>query len=168
MTLSDLNALPIAARAGALATCCGAPAWVGALNQRFPFATAAALLAAADAVWYGLAEADWREAFAHHPKIGDVGALKEKFASTAAWAAGEQGAVRRASDATLGALAAGNAAYEAKFGYIFIVCATGKSADEMLALLQARLPNAPAAEIQIATGEQAKITRLRLEKLLAS
>lgn len=166
MTLSDLNNLAPEARAGALATCCGAPAWVGALNQRFPFATAAALLAAADEVWYGLGEADWREAFAHHPKIGDVGALKEKFASTAAWAAGEQGAVRQASADTLGALAAGNAAYEAKFGYIFIVCATGKSADEMLALLQARLPHAPATEIHLAMGEQAKITRLRLEKLL--
>lgn len=166
MTLTSLNNLPAATRAGALATCCGAPAWVGALNQRFPFATAAALLAAAEEVWHGLAEADWRAAFAHHPKIGDVNSLKEKFASTAAWAAGEQGAVRQASDATLGALAAGNAAYEAKFGYIFIVCATGKSADAMLVLLRARLPNAPAAEIQIAMSEQAKITRLRLEKLL--
>jgi 2-oxo-4-hydroxy-4-carboxy-5-ureidoimidazoline decarboxylase len=166
MTLADLNDLAPETRTRALATCCGAPAWVAGLNQRFPFAAAAALLAAADEVWYGLAEADWRAAFAHHPKIGDVRALKEKFASTAAWAAGEQGAVRQASDATLGALAAGNAAYEARFGYIFIVCATGKSADEMLALLQARLPNAPAAEIKIAMGEQAKITRLRLEKLL--
>ncbi|MGI4833853.1 MAG: 2-oxo-4-hydroxy-4-carboxy-5-ureidoimidazoline decarboxylase [Janthinobacterium lividum] len=168
MTLTDLNALGPAARAEALATCCGAPAWVAVVNQLFPFASEAALLAAAQHVWYGLGETDWREAFAHHPKIGDVRALREKFASTAAWAASEQGAVRQASEATLGALAAGNAAYEQKFGYIFIVCATGKSAADMLALLQARLPHSPAEEITIAVSEQAKITRLRLQKLLAA
>jgi 2-oxo-4-hydroxy-4-carboxy-5-ureidoimidazoline decarboxylase len=167
MTFADLNALPAAARAAALATCCGSAAWVAALNQQFPFATADALLAAADQVWQNLAETDWSEAFTHHPKIGDVHALREKFASTATWAAGEQGAVRQASPDTLEALAAGNDAYEQKFGYIFIVCATGKSADEMLALLQARLPNEPQHEIKIAMGEQAKITRLRLQKLLA-
>jgi 2-oxo-4-hydroxy-4-carboxy-5-ureidoimidazoline decarboxylase len=167
MTLSDLNALPPAARAEALATCCGAAAWVAALNQQFPFATAEAILAEADRLWHNLAETDWREAFTHHPKIGDVTALQEKFASTATWAAGEQGAVRQASQDTLEALAAGNDAYERKFGYIFIVCATGKSAGEMLALLQARLPNEPSQEIHVAMSQQAKITRLRLEKLLA-
>ncbi len=167
MPLFELNNLTPAARAGALAACCGTPNWVAALNQRFPFATAEALFTEAEHVWYSLAEADWCEAFAHHPRIGDVDALKEKFASTAAWASGEQGAVQQAAPATLEALVAGNAAYEQKFGYIFIVCATGKSAAEMLALLQARLPNAPTEEIHIAMGEQAKITRLRLEKLLA-
>ncbi|MDJ0365070.1 2-oxo-4-hydroxy-4-carboxy-5-ureidoimidazoline decarboxylase [Hymenobacter sp. H14-R3] len=167
MTLPDLNTLPSPARAAALATCCGATAWVTTLNQQFPFASAAALHEAAERTWYNLTEADWREAFLHHPKIGSVAALKEKFASTAAWAASEQGAVRQASDETLAALAAGNDAYERKFGYIFIVCATGKSAAEMLALLQARLPHEPHSEIQVAMGEQAKITRLRLEKLLA-
>lgn len=167
MTLSDLNALPRAARAEALAICCGAAAWVATLNEQFPFASPAALYEAAERTWYRLTEADWREAFLHHPKIGDVDALKEKFASTATWAAGEQGAVKQASLDTLEALAVGNAAYEYKFDYIFIVCATGKSATEMLALLQARLPNAPSQELKIAMGEQAKITRLRLEKLLA-
>ena len=167
MTLPDLNALPAPARAEALATCCGATAWVATLNQQFPFASAAALYEAAERTWHNLTEADWREAFAHHPKIGDVNALKEKFASTATWAAGEQGAVKQASPETLEALAAGNAAYERKFGYIFIVCATGKSAAEMLALLQARLPHDPSQEIHVAMREQAKITRLRLEKLLA-
>jgi len=166
MTLANLNALSPADRAEALATCCGATAWVATLHAQFPFASAAALYEAAGRVWYGLGEADWREAFTHHPKIGDVKALKEKFASTAAWAAGEQGTVAQATQATLEALAAGNAAYEHKFGYIFIVCATGKSAAEMLTLLQARLPHKPGQELAIATGEQAKITRLRLEKLL--
>jgi 2-oxo-4-hydroxy-4-carboxy-5-ureidoimidazoline decarboxylase len=167
MTLSDLNALAPTARAEALATCCGAAAWVTTLNGQFPFDSIPALYEAAERTWYNLTEADWREAFTHHPKIGDVNALKEKFASTATWAAGEQGAVRQASQETLEALAAGNEAYEQKFGYIFIVCATGKSAEEMLALLQARLPNDPSQEIHVAMGEQAKITRLRLEKLLA-
>jgi 2-oxo-4-hydroxy-4-carboxy-5-ureidoimidazoline decarboxylase len=167
MTFADLNALAPAARATALATCCGATAWVATLNAQFPFASPAALYEAAERSWYNLTEADWREAFMHHPTIGDVHALKEKFASTAAWAAGEQGAVRQASGDTLAALAAGNEAYARTFGYIFIVCATGKSAEEMLALLQARLPNEPSQEIQIAMAEQAKITRLRLEKLLA-
>jgi 2-oxo-4-hydroxy-4-carboxy-5-ureidoimidazoline decarboxylase len=96
-----------------------------------------------------------------------VNALKEKFASTATWAAGEQGAVQQASQDTLEALAAGNDAYERRFGYIFIVCATGKPSAEMLALLEARLPHDPSQEIHVAMSEQAKITRLRLEKLLA-
>jgi 2-oxo-4-hydroxy-4-carboxy-5-ureidoimidazoline decarboxylase len=167
MTLDTLNALPAAARAEALATCCGSSAWVATLNQKFPFNSTSTLYEDADRVWHNLTKADWREAFTHHPKIGDVNALREKFASTATWAASEQGAVRQAEPETLEALAAGNDAYEQKFGYIFIVCATGKSAAEMLALLQARLPNAPAQEIHIAMAEQAKITRLRLEKLLA-
>lgn len=166
MTLADLNALPSPARAAALATCCGATAWVATLNEQFPFDSEPALYEAAERIWYNLTEADWREAFTHHPKIGDRNTLREKFASTATWAAGEQGAVRQAASETLAALAAGNDAYELKFGYIFIVCATGKSADEMLALLQARLPHEPPTEIQVAMGEQAKITRLRLEKLL--
>ncbi len=167
MTLAALNALDTAARAEALATCCGATAWVATLNAQFPFDSAAALYEATERIWHNLGEADWREAFTHHPKIGDVRALQEKFASTAAWAAGEQGAVQQASLETLQALAADNTAYEQKFGYIFIVCATGKSADEMLALLQARLPHEPSQEIHVAMREQAKITRLRLEKLLA-
>ena len=168
MTLPDLNALPDPARAAELRKCCGSTAWVDTLNGQFPFAAAAALYEAAERTWYSLGEADWREAFAHHPKIGDVRALREKFASTATWAAGEQGAVQQADEETLRGLATGNAAYEQKFNYIFIVCATGKSAAEMLALLQARLPHAPAHEIRVAMGEQAKITRLRLEKLLTA
>ena len=166
MTLPELNALPPTARAEALAHCCGAEYWVSALSVRFPFASEAALHQQAHDVWYALTETDWRDAFTHHPKIGDIDSLKEKFASTAHWAAGEQGAVKSAAADVLEALAAGNAAYEARFGYIFIVCATGRSADEMLALLENRLPNAPADEIGVAMAEQAKITRLRLEKLL--
>ncbi len=166
MTLPELNALPPDARAQALRTCCGATRWVAEMNTRFPVTTAERLYQQARTVWFGLAETDWHEAFQHHPQIGDVASLKEKFAGTSHWAAAEQGAVQHATQDVLEALAAGNAAYVRKFGYIFIVCATGKSAAEMYALLEARLPNAPADEIKIAVGEQAKITQLRLAKLL--
>ena len=134
----------------------------------FPLADVETLMDEAKTKWNELAETDWREAFTYHPKIGDVNSLKEKFASTSTWAEGEQGAVKEASQAALEALAAGNDEYERKFGYIFIVCATGKSVDEMLALLQARLVNSLEDEIVIAMGEQGKITRLRLEKLLVA
>ncbi|QDA60480.1 2-oxo-4-hydroxy-4-carboxy-5-ureidoimidazoline decarboxylase [Hymenobacter jejuensis] len=168
MTLTELNTLDQPALAEALSKCCGATAWVQAMSEIFPVADAATLFSRAHDIWYGLQESDWREAFTHHPKIGDASALKEKFASTSAWAAGEQGAVKQASQQVLEDLAEGNWRYEEKFGYIFIVCATGKSAEEMLALLQARLPNSPETEIHIAMGEQDKITKIRLEKLLAA
>ena len=169
MTLSELTSLPKPDLAEALQKCCGATAWVEKMVARFPIADTETLLDQATKTWNDLDEADWREAFTHHPKIGgNVAALREKFASTSTWAEGEQASVREASQETLEALAAGNTEYEQKFGYIFIVCATGKSADEMLALLQARLPNKPADEILIAAVEQDKITRIRLEKLFAT
>ncbi|SMB88245.1 OHCU decarboxylase [Hymenobacter roseosalivarius DSM 11622] len=167
MTLAELNALPTPALTETLRKCCGSTAWVEAMTRVFPVADLETLFEQASTIWYGLSEHDWREAFTHHPKIGDINSLKEKFASTSAWAAGEQAAVQHSSQAVLEALAEGNTCYEQKFGYIFIVCATGKSAAQMLALLQARLPNEPAAEIKLARGEQAKITQIRLEKLLA-
>lgn len=168
MDLAELNSLEKPALVEALRKCCGSSAWVNNMADAFPIADAETLMDEAKTKWNELAETDWREAFTHHPKIGDVHSLKEKFASTSTWAEGEQGAVKEASQAALEALAAGNDEYERKFGYIFIVCATGKSADEMLALLQARLTNSPEDEILIAMGEQGKITRLRLEKLLAA
>ena len=126
------------------------------------------MCAAAERAFVGLGPADWREAFAHHPRIGDVASLRAKFAATAAWAGEEQRGAAAAGDDTLAALAEGNRAYEERFGYVFIVCATGKSAEEMLALLRARMPHPPEREIEIAAAEQASITRLRLEKLLES
>ncbi|MFD2718377.1 2-oxo-4-hydroxy-4-carboxy-5-ureidoimidazoline decarboxylase [Hymenobacter monticola] len=169
MPLEQFNHFPKPALTEALQKCCGSTAWVEKMAALFPFADAETLMREATAQWNELTETDWREAFTHHPKIGgDVEALREKFASTSQWAEGEQASVKQASQATLEALAAGNEEYERKFGYIFIVCATGKTADEMLALLQARLPNKPADEILIAAGEQDKITRIRLEKLLAA
>ena len=169
MNLTELNNLPKPALAEALQKCCGATAWVENMLAAFPVSDAETLMDEANTAWNKLSEADWREAFTHHPKIGgDVGALRAKFASTSTWAEGEQASVKQASQETLEALATENEDYERKFGYIFIVCATGKSADEMLALLQVRLSNKPEDEILIAAGEQNKITRLRLEKLLAA
>jgi 2-oxo-4-hydroxy-4-carboxy-5-ureidoimidazoline decarboxylase len=124
------------------------------------------LLEDAEEQWWQCSEADWKEAFAHHPKIGDIDSLKKKFASTAAWASGEQSGVNAAGDEIIKALAEGNRLYEEKFGYIFIVCATGKTAKEMLELLQERIKNDPGEEIKIAAEEQNKITKLRIEKLL--
>jgi 2-oxo-4-hydroxy-4-carboxy-5-ureidoimidazoline decarboxylase len=168
MNLEQLNALPKPVLAEELRKCCGATNWVNGMAEIFPVSDVETLFDHAKNVWNNLAEADWREAFTHHPKIGDVNSLKEKFASTSTWAEGEQGAVKQASQQVLEDLAAGNEEYERKFGYIFIVCATGKTASEMLDLLQARLPNSADKEILIAMGEQDKITRLRLEKLLAA
>ena len=110
--------------------------------------------------------ADVLEAFTHHPRIGaDIDALRAKYASTAEWSAGEQSSVTTASDQTLRALRDANVAYEACYGHIFIVCATGKSASEMLSILKSRMDNDPRDELRVAAAEQAKITRLRLEKL---
>jgi 2-oxo-4-hydroxy-4-carboxy-5-ureidoimidazoline decarboxylase len=135
--------------------------------QGRPFESPAALREAGDRHFATLGREDWLEAFAHHPRIGDLSSLKARFANTQAWASGEQSGTASASEAILEALAKGNADYEARFGYIFIVCATGKSASEMLEALNQRLPNGPEAELAIAAREQQRITHLRLEKLLA-
>jgi len=135
------------------------------MTAQRPYATWDQLEAASESLWPTLSEQDWKEAFAHHPPIGDREALRAKFGSTRAWATGEQAGTVAASEEVLEALAQGNAAYHERFGYIFIVCATGKSAEEMLALQHARLPNTPDTEIAVAAAEQQKITRLRLRKM---
>jgi 2-oxo-4-hydroxy-4-carboxy-5-ureidoimidazoline decarboxylase len=126
------------------------------------------LFEVADRVWSELEPKDYLEAFSHHPQIGaDIAELKRKFATTASWSASEQAGAGGAELETLEALRDENRTYFERFGFIFIVCATGKTAAEMLELLRARLPNDPATELRIAAGEQAKITKLRLEKLSA-
>ncbi|MEO5821518.1 MAG: allantoicase [Vicinamibacteraceae bacterium] len=161
-----LNALSIDDARAALLRCCGATRWAGWLLTQRPFASTEALLKAAAGVWTQMEKADMLEAFSHHPEIGsDIASLRQRFASTAAWASAEQAGVAGADDATLEALRDGNARYRQKFGYVFLVCATGKTAAEMLARLQARLPHDADSELQVAAVEQAKITRLRLEKL---
>jgi 2-oxo-4-hydroxy-4-carboxy-5-ureidoimidazoline decarboxylase len=167
MNLQELNTADNESARQELTRCCGSRRWVEKMIAQRPFKSKEELFEAADDIWQRLEKEDWLEAFSHHPKIGDVDSLRQKFATTKQWAEGEQKGVQAASEATLSALAEGNAAYEQKFGYIFIVCATGKSADEMLALLRERLDNPADAEIAVSMLEQDKITRIRLEKLLS-
>jgi 2-oxo-4-hydroxy-4-carboxy-5-ureidoimidazoline decarboxylase len=166
MTFHELNTLPVQQLRDELLKCCGSQAWVNKMLPFFPAEDLVELLEDAEEQWFKCSEEDWKEGFAHHPKIGDRESLEKKFASTAQWASGEQSGVNTASPQTIEALAKGNNEYEKKFGYIFIVCATGKSAEEILGLLTARLSNDPAEELEIAADEQNKITKLRLEKLL--
>ena len=165
MTIAEFDHLNIEEKKVLLHQCCGSSTWVNNMIAAPPAEDLVDLLEIAEEQWYACHEPDWREAFSHHPKIGDIDTLKEKFAATAQLAESEQAAVKQASEQTLQQLAAGNQAYEQRFGYIFIVCATGRSADEMLQLLNQRLYNNPEVEIQIAMEEQLKITKLRLEKL---
>lgn len=168
MTLEELNSLPREKAEAELLRCCGSSAWAAKMASSRPFRDEDALFSRADQLWSGLGRKDYLEAFTHHPRIGDVSKLRQRFAATAGWSSEEQKGVGGASEETLQALAKGNLEYEEKFGFIFLVCATGRSADEMLALLRARMPNPSDRELQIAAGEQAKITRIRLEKLLRS
>lgn len=165
MTIAEFDHLDVEEKKKLLQTCCGSPTWVNNVIAALPAEDLVDLLEIAEEQWYACHEADWREAFSHHPQIGDLDALKEKFSTTAQWAAGEQASVQQASEKTLEQLAEGNQVYKERFGYTFIVCATGKSADEMLMLLNQRLYNNPDVEIQMAMEEQLKITKLRLEKL---
>jgi 2-oxo-4-hydroxy-4-carboxy-5-ureidoimidazoline decarboxylase len=161
-----LNALSRAEAALALERCCGATRWIQGMLARLPFASHTAMYAAAVEIWAQLGPDDYREAFSHHPEIGaNLDELRKKFAQTADWSQSEQSGALGASEATLHALRDGNRAYRERFGFSFIVCATGKSAEEMLSLLQARLRHDPDLELDIAATEQAKITHLRLERL---
>lgn len=167
MTLEELNKISQLQLKEELLKCCGSPTWAKMMMAYFPADSLEELLEKAEEIWYECSEDDWKEAFAHHPKIGDMESLTKKFASTAQWASGEQSGVNTAAPETITALAEGNRLYEEKFGYIFIVCATGKPAEEMLTLLRDRLKNGREKEIKIAAAEQNKITKLRLQKLIA-
>ena len=161
MTLNELNNLSKEEAGKLLSSCCGSSKWSSLLMKKFPFKDENDLVAAAEHSWYNeCAEADWLEAFTHHPKIGDTKSLTEKFAGK------EQAAVAAASKEIIEALAKTNSDYETKFGFIFIVCATGRSADEMLRLLNDRIKNSKEEELNIAMGEQHKITIIRFKKLL--
>lgn len=160
------NGMPETEAAAALQRCCGSPRWIAKMLAARPFVSWDHLLGTAETIWWHLGDGDWRAAFEHHPRIGaDLEVLRKKFASTASWSAGEQAGMMGADEATLQALADGNRAYEARFGHIFLICATGLDAATMLARLRERMHNAPEAELRIAAGEQAKITALRLAKL---
>jgi 2-oxo-4-hydroxy-4-carboxy-5-ureidoimidazoline decarboxylase len=165
MNIAVINSWDEAEATASFHRCCGSSRWSREMARQRPFPSEAALFEAADRIWWGLAAADWLEAFAAHPKIGARGPTQPQHAATAAWSAGEQSGTQRAAPEVLRALADANQQYETRFGYIFIVCATGKSADEMLEILNRRLSHSPDEEIKLAAAEQAKITRIRLEKL---
>lgn len=154
---SCLNRLSPEAAERELRRCCGSERWAREMAARRPFASDAALFAAADDVWWDLEPDDWREAFAAHPRIGER--------DGGAWSAEEQAGMNEASRRLEDEIREGNRAYEAKFGHVFLICATGLSAAEMAEALDRRLDNDPEAELRIAAAEQAKITKLRLRKL---
>lgn len=154
----NLDAMPEAQATELLRQCCGSSRWVAAMVSRRPFRSREVVLDVADAIWASLDGDDWREAFAHHPRIGER--------TTSSVAAKEQSGVSGAAEDVRQALAKANSDYEQRFGYIYIVCATGKSAEEMLAIADGRLKNDPDIELRVAAEEQRKITRLRLHKLL--
>jgi OHCU decarboxylase len=164
--LDWLNALTSEAARAELLKCCGSTRWAATLTERRPFTNLDQLLAQSSDVWWALDQGDWLEAFRSHPKIGEKKAAASVATQSQQWSAEEQQGVARAGEEAVEKLARLNRVYEEKFGFIFIVCATGKSTDEILALLETRLENEPAAELRSAAAEQAKIADLRLRKLL--
>ena len=148
--------------------CCGSALWARRMEEARPFRNLEELKSAADSIWWSLDKEDWLEAFSHHPKIGERKSEREQAAQARGWSRQEQAGVESAEAATREKLAAYNREYEEKFGYIYIVCATGKSADEMLAICKDRLQNEAEEEIRNAAEEQRRITHLRLEKILES
>ena len=164
--LERLNPLPPDEAEAELLKCCGSPRWASLVAARRPFRDASELMLTADAAWWSLGPEDWLEAFRSHPKIGEKKAEAATTEQARRWSEGEQSGARSASTETLAELAEANRAYEERFGHIFIICATGKTAEEMLAALRARLGNDPREEPRVAAEEQRRITRLRLEKLL--
>ncbi len=163
MTLDEFNAATPEAATTQLLTACGSPRWAATVAANRPFETPEALIADAERVWFSLQESDWLEAFACHPRIG------EKKAPTTGYLAhsqSEQSATQETLDAVAVALLAGNRAYEAKFGFLYIVFASGRSAPELLAVLESRLANGRAEELLEAARQQLRITNLRLRKWL--
>lgn len=160
-----LDGLSREAAEAAISRCCGAQRWVDGMAERRPWKTNEALFAAADEIWRALEPEDWREAFAHHPRIGE---RKDEAspAATGAWSADEQAGAARSSAAVQERLAELNRRYDERFGHVFLICATGRSGEEMLAELERRIEQDPTTELAQAAAEQAKITRLRLEKLI--
>ena len=163
MILDDLSDAEAAAR---LRVCCGSQRWVDAMVAARPFGNARRARAEADRIWNGLERTDWLEAFDHHPRIGEKEAAIAQDATGAALSSSEQAGVT-AADATIKRqLAKVNEDYERRFGYIYIVCAAGKSAEELLAIARSRLSNDPDTELRVAAEEQRKIMQLRLAELL--
>lgn len=165
-SLDRLNELSADDAAAEFLKCCGSTAWAKRTSDARPFANQNDLLSAADEIWWSLTEEDWLEAFRAHPRIGEKKAEAGQSAQARQWSANEQSESQKAAADTKAALADGNREYEQRFGFIFIICATGKSAEEILEALNARLHNDSKTELRAAAEEQRKITQLRLKKLL--
>ena len=167
LTLAQLNALPLEEAERGLLSCCGSRAWARRVAGGRPYADVESLLAAADRVWLALPPDDWLEAFSKHPRIGERAARAAPELERR-WSEGEQSRAREAASAVLTELAMANAEYEDRFGHVFLICATGKSADEILQQARERLHNDPESELRVAAEEQRRITHLRLRKLLTT
>ena len=167
ITLEKINSLTEQEIFTQFESCCVSKTWVSKMIKSRPFSSEKDLIEKAASIWYNDCSVDdFREAFTGHPKIGNIDSLKEKFAHTVNWAENEQSKVAEANMETIEDLAEGNKQYEDRFGYTFIVSASGKSADEMLAILKTRLNNQKEDEIYVAMNEQHKITVIRLVKLI--
>ena len=169
--LRYLRAMPDPELSAALASCCGSPGWVAVMREErtksaATFASLDALKRRAAELWNGLAAKDWDDAFRAHPRIGEKKAEATQSATAQAWSKHEQASVDTASQATKDELRKTNVAYEEKFARIYIVCATGKTVEEMLAIAKERMQNDPETELRRAAEEQRRITELRLEKLV--
>ena len=165
-TLAAWNAAGATEARNAMLACCGAKRWADAMVALRPIASVAALSEEADRVWNTMQEADWLEVFACHPRIGDRKVSAHVGAQSAAWSRAEQSQANAASEAVLAEIAAGNQRYEELFGFTYIVCATGKSAEEMLAILKRRLESTREAELREAAEQQRQIMQIRLGKWL--
>ena len=166
MKLETLNELPAAEAESRFLDCCGSRAWARAMVEARPFEDVGGLLLTAERIWKGLGAGDWLEAFAAHPKIGAKKAARAQAERSAEWSKGEQAGMDATTDTVREDLAEANRLYEEKHGHIYIVCATGKSAGEMLDICRERLGNTSETELSIAAEEQRKITEIRLRKLL--
>ncbi len=166
LKLQEFNQITGSQAREVLTHCCGSEQWVSQMLAGRPYSDRELISEKAKKVWHSLDKSDWLEAFQHHPMIGDLKTLRSKYRSTAQLAEKEQQSTAGASEETLQSLAEYNRLYLDKFGFIFIICATGKGADEMLEALKSRMENPRSVEISTAAEEQLKITLLRLKQLI--
>jgi OHCU decarboxylase len=168
IALDRWNALPPADAVRELMSCCGSQRWARRVVERRPFSSLDEMRAVADEIWWQVGEDDWLEAFRHHPRIGERTSTAPAGARSAAWSREEQSRAASAGAGVQERLRRGNEAYEERFGHIYIVCAAGRSAEDLLSVLERRLGNDPQTELRAAAEEQRKITHLRMERLFAS
>lgn len=164
--LAEINAMSAPDAEAVFLDCCGSTEWARSMAALRPFKLVDDLYQWAGKKWFALPPADWLEAFAAHPKIGSKKSAAAQKKQAAEWSKGEQSTAASADERTKAKLAELNTAYEKRFGFIFIVCATGKTADEILAICKARFGNSVETELRLAAAEQQKITEIRLTKLL--